>query len=146
MNVHSTYAGDMSCIDAWDRLKSEKPAYLIDVRTKAEWAFVGVPVLSEAGSEPLLVEWQSFPAMERNAAFVDTLSKSLAASGADMDAHLLFLCRSGVRSQAAAIAMTEYGYRNCFNVTGGFEGPPDPDGHRGLVGGWKASGLPWTQS
>lgn len=146
MNIHSTYAGDMSCIDAWNRLKSDLPAFLIDVRTKAEWSFVGVPVLSEVGSEPLLVEWQSFPAMERNSDFSETLSKSLAASGADMDAHMLFLCRSGVRSQLAAIAMTEYGYRNCFNVTGGFEGPPDPDGHRGRIGGWKASGLPWAQS
>lgn len=146
MNVHSTYAGDVSCIDAWDTLNGDRPTFLIDVRTKAEWAFVGVPVLSEMGTEPLLVEWQSFPTMERDSGFAETLSKALAARGADTDAHLLFLCRSGARSQSAASAMTEHGYRNCFNVTGGFEGPPDQEGHRGRVGGWKASGLPWVQS
>ena len=59
---------------------------------------------------------------------------------------IYFLCRSGVRSKHAAIAMTEAGWARCFNIASGFEGPPDPAGHRGTVDGWKAQGLPWTQT
>jgi rhodanese-related sulfurtransferase len=55
------------------------------------------------------------------------------------------LCRSGVRSIAAAEAMTAAGYKNCYNILGGFEGPPDQQRHRGTTGGWKAAGLPWEQ-
>lgn len=146
MNNHSTYAGDISCQEAWDILKGGQLAFIVDVRTQAEWAFVGLPVLQEVGSEPLLVEWQSYPTMDRNLGFAEILSDTLTAKGADTDAHLLFLCRSGVRSQAAAMAMTASGYRNCYNVAGGFEGPPDNKGHRGRTGGWKAAGLPWAQS
>ena len=62
------------------------------------------------------------------------------------DAPLYFLCRSGIRSKAAAIAMAEAGFTACFNVAGGFEGPPDDRGHRGGSSGWKAEGLPWRQS
>jgi rhodanese-related sulfurtransferase len=41
--------------------------------------------------------------------------------------------------------MTQAGFKTCYNVAGGFEGPPDPDRHRGKVDGWKAVGLPWIQ-
>jgi rhodanese-related sulfurtransferase len=58
---------------------------------------------------------------------------------------VLFLCRSGVRSAAAAEAAARAGYAHAYNVTEGFEGPLDADGHRG-VSGWKAAGLPWRQS
>lgn len=146
MEDHSTYAGDISCQEAWAMLKSNQRTVLIDVRTRAEWAFVGGPVLNEVGSEPLLFEWQTFPTMERDSGFAGKVSQALTARGADEETQLLFLCRSGVRSQAAAVAMTESGYRHCYNIAGGFEGPPDEEGHRGLTGGWKASGLPWAQS
>jgi len=142
----STFAGDISCQEAWELLRDNDAVFLIDVRTKAEWAYVGVPVLDEVGSDPLLVEWQSYPAMERNPGFAEMLSQALAQKGAGTDATLLFLCRSGVRSQAAAIAMTAFGYRHCYNVAGGFEGPPDETRQRGKVGGWKATGLAWAQS
>ena len=58
----------------------------------------------------------------------------------------MFICRSGVRSNQAAIAASESGYSNCYNVLEGFEGDKDSDGHRGIQGGWKAAGLPWVQS
>ena len=146
MEACSTYAGDVSCQEAWQMLKGDQRTFLIDVRTKAEWAFVGMPVLIELGSEPVLVEWQSFPTMEKNPGFSEMISRTLAEMGAGTEAILLFLCRSGGRSQAAAITMTGMGYRNCYNVAGGFEGPPNQDRHRGTSGGWKASGLPWAQS
>ncbi|MEM1044810.1 MAG: rhodanese-like domain-containing protein [Pseudomonadota bacterium] len=146
MYTNATYAGDISCHDAWDMLRSDHPAFLIDVRTRAEWAFVGVPLLTSLKSEPLLVEWQGYPNMERNPGFSDSVSKALTDKGADPETNLLFLCRSGARSQSAAMAMTEAGFRNCYNVAGGFEGPADKNGHRGTTDGWKAAGLPWAQS
>jgi len=129
----------------WERLGSEPDAQLIDVRTNAEWTFVGVPDVSQLGKTLLKVEWQRFPGGEANPAFVDQLGAALEAAGAGRDTPLYFICRSGGRSRAAAQAMAEAGYRVCHNVADGFEGPQDEAGHRGTVGGWKAAGLPWTQ-
>tara|TARA_Y100000590_G_C14834789_1_gene681579 strand:- start:127 stop:477 length:351 start_codon:yes stop_codon:yes gene_type:complete len=114
---------------------------LVDVRTRAEWNFVGVPDLSEAGKEPVLVEWQAFPAMEINASFVDAVSSV----APDKNAPIYFLCRSGARSKSAAMAMTAVGYSACYNISDGFEGPHDVAQHRGSTAGWKARGLPWVQ-
>lgn len=126
----------------WETLRSDPDAVLVDVRTRAEWAFVGVPDLSGLGREPLLVEWQSYPRMKANPAFVETVGDA----AKDRDAPLFLLCRSGARSRAAAAALAAAGHARCFNVTEGFEGPRDSRGHRGGVSGWKAQGLPWTQS
>ncbi len=118
-------------------------AQLVDVRTTAEWNFVGLPDLSGLGREPHLVEWQMFPTMQPNPAFVPTTA---AAVGADKDAPVLFLCRSGARSRAAAIALTRAGYSRAYNIAGGFEGDLDGERHRGHSNGWKATGLPWKQT
>jgi rhodanese-related sulfurtransferase len=115
---------------------------LIDVRTRAEWNYVGLPDLSTLEKEPALIEWQVFPSMQPNADFVAALSSTVA----DRSAPLLFLCRSGVRSAAAAKAMSAAGYSTCLNVSDGFEGPLDADAKRGAAGGWKAAGLPWRQT
>ena len=136
------YAGDIAPTDAWKLLTDRKDAILIDVRTRAEWNYVGLPDLSSLGAKPALIEWQVFPEMQVNPAFVPSLSGALP----DKDVPLLFLCRSGVRSAAAARAMTEAGYSACLNVSDGFEGPLDGEARRGTSRGWKASGLPWRQS
>jgi rhodanese-related sulfurtransferase len=141
-----SYAGDITATEAWALLKSDPKAQLVDVRTAAEWTFVGVPDLSEAGRKALLVEWQVYPSMGRNAAFEDAVAERLSAAGATASTPVLFLCRSGARSQAAARAMTAKGFTKCFNVAGGFEGDVDADRHRGSTNGWKASGLPWVQT
>lgn len=135
------YAGDVDVSVAWEAVKSDPNAVLVDVRTKAEWNFVGIPDLSEAGKEPVLVEWQIYPSMEANPEFVD----SVRAAVSDPQAPVYFLCRTGGRSRAAAIAMTGAGYAHCYNVSDGFEGPHDGHRHRGTSLGWKASGLPWVQ-
>ena len=135
------YAGDVSPKDAWRMLSEDRSAVLVDVRTTAEWSYVGLPDLSGIGKRPVLVEWQVFPAMQVNADFV----AQLAAQGVSGAAPVLFLCRSGVRSKAAAQALTQAGGKACYNVSDGFEGPLDGDGHRGTVAGWKRSGLPWLQ-
>ena len=72
-------------------------------------------------------------------------SAELANRGVTPDQTTLFICRSGNRSAAAAIAMTAKGFTRCYNVAEGFEGPLDADKHRGTLGGWKARGLPWVQ-
>ncbi|MEM1313070.1 MAG: rhodanese-like domain-containing protein [Pseudomonadota bacterium] len=126
----------------------EAGAALIDVRTRPEWTFVGVPDLTPLGAEAILVEWKSWPVMAPNAAFVDDV---LAALDGTIPEQTLFLCRSGVRSQDAALtvqaALQARGVETrCCNVAEGFEGDLGPDGRRGTVNGWKARGLPWRQS
>jgi rhodanese-related sulfurtransferase len=126
---------------AWDALTRDPNAQLVDVRTEAEWAFVGLPDLSDAGKQPVLIPWQTYPTMQVNAAFADHLQRA----GLHPDQRLFFLCRSGARSLAAAEAAQAAGYPHSFNVSDGFEGPPDAEGHRGTVAGWKAEALPWRQ-
>ncbi len=136
-----TYAGDLSPSAAWDMLAKVPRALLVDCRSQAEWAFVGVPDLSSLGKTAVLVPWQTWPGMAPNAAFAE----QLAAAGVGAVDSVIFLCRSGGRSRAAAIAMTARGFARCYNLAGGFEGPHDAAQHRGSVAGWKAAGLPWTQ-
>ena len=136
---------DVNVEEVWERLEKDPGSVLIDVRTQAEWAFVGVPDLSSLGKELLLLEWQQFPNGEVSPSFATQLVSMLAAKGAGKETELYFLCRSGVRSRKAAEVMAATGYLGCHNVAGGFEGPLDNAAHRGIVAGWKADGLPWTQ-
>ncbi|MFD0988059.1 rhodanese-like domain-containing protein [Methyloligella solikamskensis] len=131
---------------AWKSLSSKGGAQLVDVRTRAEWTYVGIPDLGDLGKRPVLVEWQTFPDQTVDPRFAERLAGELKALGVSPDDDLFFICRSGSRSMAAAMAMAAMGFRACHNVAGGFEGPLDDDRHRGAVGGWKAAGLPWLQS
>ena len=124
--------------DAWGMLVEDANAVLIDVRTVAEWNFVGVPNLESVGKTVRLVEWTRFPGGDANPDFVASASEGLSA-----DQPILFICRSGARSQAAATALAEAGFTNLFNVSAGFEGDLDPEHHR--HDGWKDH-LPWNQS
>jgi len=125
----------------WQALKEDPQAQLVDVRTDAEWTYVGLPDLSEAAKQPVLIPWQIFPRMEVNTGFVEQLAQA----GFTPEHRIYFLCRSGVRSLAAAQAAQAAGFAHAFNVADGFEGNPDGEGHRGHIAGWKASGLPWRQ-
>ena len=136
------YTGDVTPKTAWKILGERTDAVLIDVRTRPEWNYVGVPDLASIAKKPALLEWQVFPEMQPNPDFVSALSGAVA----DKNAPLLFLCRSGARSAAAAKAMTAAGYSTCLNVTDGFEGPLDGQAKRGTSAGWKAAGLPWRQT
>lgn len=136
---------DVSVSECWAKLQSEAGAVLIDVRTQAEWAFVGVPDLSSIGKNVLPIEWQTFPDNQINPNFGDRLQTGLQRLGANEDTLLYFICRSGGRSRMAAQVAAASGFRNAYNVADGFEGPLDGGGHRGTVGGWKAAGLPWRQ-
>ena len=153
---------EVSSAQCWEQLQKDTRAggtsaadtsVLIDVRTRAEWAFVGVPDLSSLGKEVLFIEWQHFGAPQPDPDFVSSLTALL---GADRSLRsLFFLCRSGQRSRAAAAAAAtamaqqssaQQSSFDCFNVADGFEGGLDENKHRGQKGGWKAAGLPWKQS
>ncbi|MFI4927937.1 MAG: rhodanese-like domain-containing protein [Burkholderiales bacterium] len=126
---------------AWEALRSNPHAQLVDVRTDAEWNFVGLPDLSSAGKQVVAIQWQVYPTMTVNRAFADQLKEA----GFTPEHHIYFICRSGQRSHVAAQAAQAAGFPNAYNVADGFEGGVDPDGHRGLAAGWKAEGLPWRQ-
>ena len=145
------YAGDVTPEQAWRMVSGDEQAVLVDVRTTAEWAYVGVPDPSSTGRPLVTVQWQRYPDGAVNPEFVDELRVALTAIGGDAetggehDRRLVFICRSGVRSIAAARAATAAGLGQCFNVLDGFEGQLDGEGHRG-ASGWRAVGLPWRQS
>lgn len=145
-NGGTDYAGDLDVAEAWSLLTSNPKAQIVDVRTRAEWSFVGLPDLSGIGREAHLIEWQSFPDMAVNETFASAAAQALAAAGADTQTPILFLCRSGGRSRAAAQAMTKAGFTQAYNIAGGFEGDLNAKRHRGEHNGWKAQGLPWRQS
>ena len=126
---------------AWEALGTDPKAQMVDVRTDAEWAYVGLPDLTETGKQPVLIPWQQFPSMQVNAEFTEHLRRA----GFKPEHRIYFLCRSGVRSAAAADAAIKAGFPHAYNVADGFEGPPDAEGHRGALAGWKAEALPWRQ-
>jgi rhodanese-related sulfurtransferase len=127
------YAGALTPAEAHELMRSG--ARLVDVRTKPELHYVGrIP-----GS--VAIEWQGWPGGTRNPGFLAEL-----AAVAGKDEPVMFLCRSGARSHAAAEAAAREGWQQAYNVLEGFEGDKDAEGHRGTVGGWRKAGLPWTQS
>jgi rhodanese-related sulfurtransferase len=136
------YAGDLTPAEAWRLLTADSSSVLIDVRTPAEWTYVGVPDVSSLGKTIIFIPWVNFPTMDINSEFAQQMiQKDIQAADS-----LLFICRSGVRSKAAAIEMTVNGFENCFNIKDGFEGDLDVHRHRSCIAGWKNSGLPWVQS
>jgi rhodanese-related sulfurtransferase len=129
------YAGALLPTEAQALLEKAPGAKLVDVRTQPEWEYVGhVP-------ESVLIEWNTYPAGERNAQFLSELGAQVPKT----DAPVMFLCRSGARSHQAAAAAARAGYPNALNILEGFEGDKDANGHRNSVGGWRFAGLPWIQ-
>jgi rhodanese-related sulfurtransferase len=136
-----SYAGDLTPEQAWKLLTDNPEAVLVDVRTDAEWRFVGVPDLAGLGRDVVYIEWNSLEG-KQNENFVAKLLEHVPAGG---DRPVVFLCRSGNRSISAAEAATEAGVAPSYNVLDGFEGPLDGNRHRGGRG-WRAIGLPWAQT
>ena len=135
-----SFAGDVTPQEAYAAVTGGEDAVLVDVRTTAEWSYVGVPDLTGAERQVVFVEWLRYPSGEVNHRFVEELRRH----GLHEGIALYFLCRSGVRSRSAAIAATAAGLGPAYNVVDGFEGPQDRNGHR-VVSGWKNDGLPWRQ-
>ena len=128
------YKGALTPQEAAELLHLAPGARLVDVRTRAEWDWVG----RVAGT--VEIEWNQYPGGVRNPNFLAELKRQV-----DPEALVMFLCRSGVRSVAAASAATEAGYNSCYNILEGFEGDKDANGHRNTIGGWRKAGLPWIQ-
>ena len=129
------YFGALTPDEAHALLTEMPDAKLVDVRTRAEWEYVGrVP-------DSVLVEWNLYPDGARNPGFLAQLQRA----APDPDAPVLFLCRSGVRSDHAARAARAAGYVRAMNILQGFEGDKDGSGQRGSLGGWRKAGLPWIQ-
>lgn len=128
------YAGALTPAEAWEVLQSAPGAKLVDVRTRAELDWVGrVPNAVE-------IEWLSYPGNTPNPAFAQQLKREV-----DPEALVMFLCRSGGRSDKAARLAAEVGYSEAYNVLEGFEGDRDANGQRNRIGGWRHAGLPWSQ-
>lgn len=134
------YAGDVTSLIAWEALKSDSQTVLIDVRTKAEWNFVGLPDIKSTKKNLLCIEWQFFPNGGINPDFQKEFKNHISKNNISY-----FLCRSGARSRSAAIAMSNEGYK-CFNIEDGFEGNLNQSNQRSSKNGWKFSGLPWFQT
>jgi rhodanese-related sulfurtransferase len=127
------YAGALLPAEAHQLMQAG--AKLVDVRTKPEVLYVGrIPGAAA-------IEWQTYPGNKPNPEFIGEL-----AAVAPKDAPVMFLCRSGARSHAAAEAAMRAGWKETYNVLEGFEGDKDAQEHRNTVGGWRKAGLPWTQS
>ena len=129
------YSGALTPAEAHEVWRNAPGAKLVDVRTRAEWDYVGrIPGAVE-------IEILTYPGNRPNAAFVSELQSKV-----EKAAPVLFICRSGGRSHNAAMLAQQAGYTMAYNVLEGFEGDRDAHGHRNTVGGWRAAGLPWTQS
>lgn len=132
--LNLSYEGALYPDEAYEILQSAPGAKLVDVRTRAELDWVGrIPDAVE-------IEWVTYPGMKPNPHFLAQLEQQV-----DKEALVLFICRSGVRSNAAAAAATQAGFADCYNVLEGFEGDKDADEHRNTLGGWRVAELPWEQ-
>ena len=130
------YAGCLTPAEACQLLEQAPAAKLVDVRSRAEQELVGrIP-----GAEH--IEWAFYPGMKPNPDFLAQLAMRV-----DREALVMFLCRSGARSHNAALAASQAGYAEAFNIMEGFEGDVDPGTRqRGAVNGWRAAGLPWISA
>jgi len=127
------YAGDVSpqLACAWWQAGD---AVLVDIRSDAEREWVGfVP-------GALALVWKQWPGMVMNPTFDQDLLAAVPA-----DKKVVLLCRSGIRSIAAARRAGELGLE-AYNILEGFEGNPDQQAQRGHTGGWRYHGLPWRQA
>jgi rhodanese-related sulfurtransferase len=132
--MNLTYQGALLPKEAYQLMTEAPNAKLVDVRSRAEWDWVGrVPGAVE-------IELLAYPGMQPNPNFLNQLKQQV-----KPDALVLFMCRSGQRSHTAAVAATQAGYTTCFNVLEGFEGDKDSTQHRNTTGGWRKAGLPWVQ-
>ncbi|MDR1367155.1 MAG: rhodanese-like domain-containing protein [Candidatus Accumulibacter sp.] len=126
------YSGALTPEEAHEVWRLMPGAKLVDVRTQAEWDWVGrIPGSIE-------IEWMEYPGNALNPDFLRNFRQKV-----PMDALVMLLCRSGVRSHKAACLLSGSGYSECFNVLEGFEGNVDENGQRGRSGGWRKAGLPW---
>lgn len=129
---------------AWEILKEDPGAVLIDVRSTMEYDYVGHPLGA------INIPWKDAPEWRINKNFVESVEEMLL-SRQEINTEikslpLLLICRSGKRSHDAAEELLRHGFRNVYNVAEGFEGDRDDEKHRSTINGWRLHNLPWEQS
>ena len=132
---------EINSCDCFEVLKNHSKSHLIDVRTKPEWEFVGIPDLTCIHKQTFFISWRLYPNMRINYDF----EKEILQLRIKQEDLIFSICRSGHRSQEAAKYINKLGYKNCYNVSDGFEGYKDLGNHRAQVNGWKYNLLPWKQ-
>mgnify|MGYP001388610966 CR=1 FL=1 len=131
----------ITSIECFNFLSKISNSFLIDVRTKPEWEFIGIPDLSSLNKKTLFISWHVYPGMTINSLFENQVLES----NIEKNDKLFLICRSGTRSFHAAEFLASCGYNQCFNVSDGFEGDKDNINHRSKINGWKFNNLPWKQ-
>ena len=124
----------------FDHLASDPQALLVDCRSAVEWELLGIPDLSALGKKTLMVEWTDYK-NQRNPDFLDNIK-----SFASPKTPIIMICRIGGRSAAACQLLIDHGFSNVTNMSEGYEGRLNENGHRNVIEGWRARGLPWQQS
>ena len=132
---------NITSIECFNKLSEISNSYLIDIRTKPEWEFIGVPDLSSLNKKTIFISWHMYPEMKINSLFENQITES----NIKKNDNLFLICRSGNRSSDAAEFLTSHGFTNCFNVKDGFEGEIGPNHQRSTINGWKYCKLPWKQ-
>ncbi len=126
---------EISSNTAFDILNSEKESFLIDVRTEYEWTKIGVPNLKEINKTVLFIQWSNIIDINFVENFLSVLKSKF-----HFNNKLLFICRSGSRSRLASEIAIRNNFKNCYNISDGFEGLKS----NGMIDGWKPQNLPWT--
>ena len=140
-NIKDLSIKNITSIECFNKLSEISNSYLIDIRTKPEWEFIGVPDLSSLNKKTIFISWHMYPEMKINSLFENQITKL----NIKKNDNLFLICRSGNRSSDAAEFLSSRGFSNCFNVEDGFEGEVGPHHHRSTINGWKYCKLPWKQ-
>ena len=140
-DIKKNHVHTINSRQCFEKLSEVPDSHLVDVRTKPEWLFVGLPDLQSLKKKTVCVSWHVYPNMNINVNFESEILKS----GINKQDTIFLICRSGQRSSEAAEFLASHGFTNCCNVVDGFEGETGPDHQRSTVNGWKCSKLPWKQ-
>lgn len=132
----------VSASEALDMLMLNSDVVLLDVRTKEEWKFVGIPLVQFGENRVHFVSWRILPDMQQNGNFLQDVRSRIT----DLNVPIILMCRSGARSMEAGVYLMRNGYTRCYNIEYGFEGELDMNYQRGFINGWKASALPWGRT
>ena len=132
---------DVTSVECFRKLSKISNSYLIDVRTKPEWEFTGVPDLSSLNKKTIFIAWNEYPEMNINKYFIN----QIAGENIEKIDNIFLICRSGRRSFQAAKYLTSLGYNHSYNVSDGFEGDKNKLNQRSTINGWKYNQLPWQQ-
>jgi len=126
---------------AVDRLQNNPQALFVDVRSKAEYKYVGYPENS------ILIPWIDDPDWEPNPkVFSDLVMQELDGRENLLNTEIILICRSGFRSNEALKCLENKGFTQVSHVASGFEGDLDENDRRGNLNGWRHDGMPWSQS